>query len=65
MKTAALFFLMGFSVAVAAFCAGVETGFLSVPRVRLLSLVRQSAPRAKCIAERQMGKILGELGKRN
>ena len=46
-KTVILFVLMALSVAVAAFCAGVETGFLSVSRVRLLSLVRQSAPRAK------------------
>lgn len=57
-KTAILFVLMVFSVAVAAFCAGVETGFLSVSRVRLLSLVRQSAPRAKRLA-----RILGDMSR--
>ena len=57
-KTAILFVLMVFSVAVAAFCAGVETGFLSVPRVRLLSLVRQSAPRAK-----RLSRILGDMSR--
>jgi putative hemolysin len=36
----------------------VETGFLSVPRVRLLSLVRQSAPRAKRLA-----RILGDMSR--
>ena len=56
--TATLFVLMVFSVAVAAFCAGVETGFLSVSRVRLLSLVRQSAPRAKRLA-----RILGDMSR--
>ena len=58
MKTAILFALMAVSVVVAAFCAGVETGFLSVPRVRLLSLVRQSAPRAKRLA-----RILGDMSR--
>ena len=57
-KTAILFVLMVFSVAVAAFCAGVETGFLSVSRVRRLSLVRQSAPRAKRLA-----RILGDMSR--
>ena len=57
-KVAILFVLMAFSVAVAAFCAGVETGFLSVSRVRLLSLVRQSAPRAKRLA-----RILGDMSR--
>lgn len=56
--TAILIVLMAFSVAVAAFCAGVETGFLSVSRVRLLSLVRQSAPRAKRLA-----RILGDMSR--
>ena len=55
-ESAVLFVLMGASVASAAFFAGVETGFLSVPRVRLLSLVRQSAPRAKRLA-----KVLGDM----
>ena len=58
MKTAILLVLMGLSVVVAAFCAGVETGFLSVSRVRLLSLVRQSAPRAKRLA-----RILGDMSR--
>ena len=58
MKTAILFLLMGVSVAAAGFFAGVETGFLSVPRVRLLSLVRQSAPRAKRLA-----RILGDMSR--
>ena len=62
-KTAILFVLMVFSVAVAAFCAGVETGFLSVSRVRLLSLVRQSAPRAKRLARilSDMSRVLTTL----
>ena len=57
-ECAILFVLMGASVASAAFFAGVETGFLSVPRVRLLSLVRQSAPRAKRLA-----KVLGDMSR--
>ena len=57
-KLACIFVLMVLSVAVAAFCAGVETGFLSVPRVRLLSLVRQSAPRAK-----RLSRILGDMSR--
>lgn len=57
-ESAILFVLMGVSVASAAFFAGVETGFLSVPRVRLLSLVRQSAPRAKRLA-----KVLGDMSR--
>ena len=57
-KTTILIVLMAISLAVAAFCAGVETGFLSVSRVRLLSLVRQSAPRAKRLA-----RILGDMSR--
>ncbi|MBQ6007769.1 MAG: DUF21 domain-containing protein, partial [Kiritimatiellae bacterium] len=57
-KLACTFVLMVLSVTVAAFCAGVETGFLSVSRVRLLSLVRQSAPRAKRLA-----RILGDMSR--
>ena len=57
-KLASLFVLMVLSMAIAAFCAGVETGFLSVPRVRLLSLVRQSAPRAK-----RLSRILGDMSR--
>lgn len=57
-QTAILLALMVVSVAVAAFCAGVETGFLSVSRVRLLSLVRLSAPRAKRLA-----RILGDMSR--
>ena len=57
-KTTILIVFMAISLAVAAFCAGVETGFLSVSRVRLLSLVRQSAPRAKRLA-----RILGDMSR--
>ena len=53
-----LFVLMCVSVVAAGFFAGVETGFLSVPRVRLLSLVRQSSPRAK-----RLSKILGDMSR--
>ena len=62
-RTAVLIVLMAVSVAVAAFCAGVETGFLSVSRVRLLSLVRQSAPRAKRLARilSDMSRVLTTL----
>ena len=57
-KAVISFVLMALSVAVAAFCAGVETGFLSVSRVRLLSLVRQSAPRAK-----RLSRILSDMSR--
>ena len=57
-ETAILLALMCVSVVAAGFFAGVETGFLSVPRVRLLSLVRQSAPRAK-----RLSKILGDMSR--
>ena len=62
-RTALIFVLMVGSLAVAAFCAGVETGFLSVSRVRLLSLVRQSAPRAKRLARilNDMSRVLTTL----
>ena len=57
-ETSILLVLMVVSVVAAGFFAGVETGFLSVSRVRLLSLVRQSAPRAKRLA-----KILGDMSR--
>ena len=69
-KVAILFVLMAFSVAAprggltalsvaaAAYCAGVERGARSVSRVRRLSLVRQSAPRAKRLA-----RILGDMSR--
>ena len=37
------------SLAVAAFCAGAETGFLSVPRGRILHMARSGGARAKVI----------------
>ena len=62
-KTAILIALMAFFLVVAAFCAGMETGILSVSRVRLLSLVRQSAPRAKRLARilSDMSRVLTTL----
>ncbi len=58
MTEALLFLLMAVSVLAAGFFAGAETGFLSVPRARLLSLVRQSSSRAKRLAE-----VLGDMSR--
>ena len=58
MTVAFLFLLLVLSVLGAGFFAGAETGFLSVSRVRLLSLVRQSSPRAKRLAD-----VLGDLSR--
>lgn len=58
MTIAVLFLLLVVSVAAAAFFAGVETGFLSVPRARLVLLVRQASPQAKRLAE-----VLGDMSK--
>lgn len=38
-----------FSLAAAAFCAGAETGFLSVSRERVLHLAREGGPKAKIV----------------
>ena len=58
MKDILLMFLLLASVCAAGFCAGVETGFLSVSRVRLLSLVRQGSTRA-----RRLAKALGDMSR--
>ena len=58
MKDILLMFLLLASVCAAGFCAGVETGFLSVSRVRLLSLVRQGSARA-----RRLAKALGDMSR--
>lgn len=44
-----LFLLLIVSLAVAAFCAGAETGFLSVSRGRILHMVRLGSARAKLV----------------
>ena len=46
------------AVSAAGFCAGMETGFLSVSRVRLLPLVRQGSKRA-----RRLAKALGDMSR--
>ncbi len=51
MTVAVLFLLLVLSVLGAGFFAGAETGFLSLPRARLLSRVRQSSQRAKRLAD--------------
>ena len=58
MKDILLMFLLLASVCAAGFCAGVETGFLSVSRVRLLPLVRQGSKRA-----RRLAKALGNMSR--
>ena len=51
------------AVCAAGFCAGAETGFLSVSRVRLLSLVRQRSKRARQLAGalRNMSRVVTTL----
>lgn len=63
MKDLLLLFLMLAAVAAAGFCAGVETGFLSLSRVRLLPLVRQGSARARRLAEalRDMSRVVTTL----
>ncbi len=58
-----LLILMLMAVCAAGFCAGVETGFLSVSRVRLLPLVRQGSKRARRLAEalRDMSHVVTTL----
>ena len=47
MKDFLLLLVLLAAVCAAGFCAGMETGFLSVSRVRLLPLVRQGSKRAR------------------
>ncbi len=63
MKDILLLLLLLASVCAAGFCAGVETGFLSVSRVRLLSLVRQGSKRARQLAKalRNMSRVVTTL----
>ena len=53
-----LFLVMVASLALAAFCAGAETGFLSVSRGRVLHMARAGGARAKVIHE-----ALSDLGR--
>lgn len=46
-----LFFVLGLSLLGTAFCAGAETGFLSVRRGRLLHMAREGGKRAKVLYE--------------
>ena len=63
MKDILLLLLLFAAVGAAGFCAGAETGFLSVSRVRLLSLVRQGSARARQLAEalRNMSRVVTTL----
>ena len=51
MTVLALFLLVLASLAAAAFCAGAETGFLSVRRGRIIHMAREGGVRAKVIYE--------------
>lgn len=63
MKDILLLLLLLAAVCAAGFCAGVETGFLSVSRVRLLSLVRQRSKQARQLARvlRDMSRVVTTL----
>ena len=63
MKDILLLLLLLAAVCAAGFCAGVETGFLSVSRVRLLSLVRQRSKQACQLARtlRDMSRVVTTL----
>ncbi len=63
MKDILLLLLLLACVCVAGFCAGVETGFLSVSRVRLLPLERQGSKRARRLAKalQKMSRVLTTL----
>ncbi len=63
MKDILLLLLLLAAVCAAGFCAGVETGFLSVSRVRLLSLERQGSKRARRLARalRNMSRVVTTL----
>ena len=63
MKDILLLLLLLAAVCAAGFCAGTETGFLSVSRVRLLSLVRQGSKRARQLAKalRNMSRVVTTL----
>ena len=58
MKDFLLLLVLLAAVCAAGFCAGMETGFLSVSRVRLLPLVRQGSKRA-----RRLAKALGNMSR--
>ena len=63
MTTALLIAALVACLCVAGFCAGSETGFLSLSRVRLLSLSRQGSKRARQLAGivSDMGRVLNTL----
>ncbi|MBO7687004.1 MAG: DUF21 domain-containing protein [Kiritimatiellae bacterium] len=63
MKDILLMLLVLAGICAAGFCAGVETGFLSVSRVRLLPLVRQHSKRARQLAKalRDMSRVVTTL----
>ena len=63
MKDILLLLLLLAAVCAAGFCAGTETGFLSVSRVRLLSLERQGSKRARRLARalRNMSRVVTTL----
>ncbi len=63
MEDLLLLLLMLVAVCAAGFCAGAETGFLSVSRVRLLPLVRQGSKRARRLADtlRDMSRVVTTL----
>ncbi len=63
MKDILLMLLLLAGICAAGFCAGVETGFLSVSRVRLLPLVRQHSKRARQLAKalRDMSRVVTTL----
>ena len=63
MTTALLVAALAACMCVAGFCAGAETGFLSLSRVRLLSLCRKGSARARQLADAMadMGRVLNTL----
>ena len=63
MTTAILLVALAACLCVAGFCAGAETGFLALSRVRLLSLCRNGSARARQLADviADMGRVLNTL----
>ena len=52
------------ALAVAAFCAGTETAFLSVSRERILHLAREGGRKATQEAEKTMDRVRKAVGLR-
>jgi len=63
MTSALLFLAAVFSLAFAAFCAGAETGFLSVSRERILHLAREGGRKAQIVQDAisDMGRTMTTL----